>query len=453
MTSDLAPWFVLLTALIVVGGFFSASETALFSSNRLTLRRLSDEGDRRARVAHRLLQDPGELLTTLLVGNTIADIGASVLATSMAIRIIGRGHGEWAAFVTVTLIVLIFSEIAPKTLAARRADRMALWVAEPIQAVGRVLGPLIRVLSVVATTLIRPFGAPITTRPPLVTEEQLRFLVEVGEEEGVIEEEEREMIHSIFEMGETLVREVMRPRIDIIGLPSSATIDEALGLMIEFGHTRLPVYEGSVDHIIGVVYVRDVLPGVREGRRDTPCSRCCARRFSRRRRRRSTNSSEMQRKKVSMAIVLDEYGGTEGLVTMEDILEEIVGEIQDEHDLEEADRDRRRSHGHRQRADPHSRGQRRARSHCPPLGPRRHPRRTDLSAPGTRAAAGRNDNRQRRRAAGGAYDRPADREGPRLAPRAGHPTRDLLTGRTAGQRMRCRSPNSCQRYPPSSAAR
>jgi len=327
---------VVLAALIVLGGFFSASETALFSSNRLTLRRLSDSGDRRARVAHQLFEDPGELLTTLLVGNTIADIGASVLATSIAIRLVGHGHGEWVAFVTVTLVVLIFSEIAPKTLAARRADRMALWVAEPIRAIGRVLGPLIRVLSLIATTLIRPFGAPITTRPPLVTEEQLRFLVQVGEEEGVIEEEEREMIHSIFEMGDTLVREVMRPRIDIIGLPSSATIDEALGLMIEYGHTRLPIYEGSVDHIVGVVYVRDVLPALREGRRDTPVLKVLRPAFFVPETKKVDELfREMQQKKVSMAIVLDEYGGTEGLVTMEDILEEIVGEIQDEHDLEE----------------------------------------------------------------------------------------------------------------------
>jgi len=336
ITSDLAPWIVVLAALIVLGGFFSASETALFSSNRLTLRRLSDSGDRRARVAHQLFEDPGELLTTLLVGNTIADIGASVLATSIAIRLVGHGHGEWVAFVTVTLVVLIFSEIAPKTLAARRADRMALWVAEPIRAIGRVLGPLIRVLSLIATTLIRPFGAPITTRPPLVTEEQLRFLVQVGEEEGVIEEEEREMIHSIFEMGDTLVREVMRPRIDIIGLPSSATIDEALGLMIEYGHTRLPLYEGSVDHIVGVVYVRDVLPALREGRRDTPVLKVLRPAFFVPETKKVDELfREMQQKKVSMAIVLDEYGGTAGLVTMEDILEEIVGEIQDEHDLEE----------------------------------------------------------------------------------------------------------------------
>ena len=336
MPSDLAPWFAVLAVLIVLGAFFSASETALFSSNRLTLRRLADGGDRRARTAVQLLHDPGELLTTLLVGNTIADIGASTIATSVAIRLVGHGHGEWIAFVSVTLVVLVVSEIAPKTLAARNADRMALWVAGPIRAVGRLLGPLCQVLSVAATTLIRPFGAPITTRPPLVTEEQLRFLVQVGEEEGVIEEEEREMIHSIFELGDTLVREVMRPRIDIAGVPSSATINEALGLMIERGHTRLPIYEGSVDHIIGVVYVRDLLPAVREGRLDKPVLDVLRPAFFVPETKKVDELfREMQRRKVSMAIVLDEYGGTEGLVTMEDVLEEIVGEIQDEHDMEE----------------------------------------------------------------------------------------------------------------------
>jgi CBS domain containing-hemolysin-like protein len=336
MPSDLTPLILVLALLILFGAFFSASETALFSSSRLALRALADGGDRRARVAVKLLSDPGDLLTTLLVGNTIADIGASVLATSVAIRLIGHGHGEWIAFVGVTLLVLIVSEIAPKTLAARRADRMALWVAEPIRAIGRVLSPLIRVLSVVATTLIRPFGAPISTRPPLVTEEQLRFLVQVGEEEGVIEEDEREMIHSIFEMGDTLVREVMRPRIDIAGVPSTATINDALGLMIERGHTRLPIYDGSVDHIIGVVYVRDLLPAVRQGRLDTPVlEELRPAFFVPDTKKVDELFREMQRKKVSMAIVLDEYGGTEGLVTMEDILEEIVGEIQDEHDMEE----------------------------------------------------------------------------------------------------------------------
>jgi len=328
--------FALLTFLIFMGAFFSGSETALFSSNRVHLHHLRERGDRRAATAVGLLDDPANLLTTLLAANTIADVGASVLATSITLRMLGRGGGEWVAFVAITLVVLIVSEIAPKTLAARRADQMALSVAGTIRTVGRVLSPLIRVLSIVATALIRPFGAPITTKPPLVTEEQLRYLVQVGEEEGVIEEDEREMIHSIFEFGDTLVREVMHPRIDIVGVPAEATINDALGLVMETGHSRLPVYEGSVDHVVGVVYVRDLLPALRQGRFDQSVLE--VRRpayFVPESKKVDELFREMQRNKVSMAIVLDEYGGTAGLVTMEDILEEIVGEIQDEYDLEE----------------------------------------------------------------------------------------------------------------------
>jgi len=328
--------FIVLVILFFLGAFFSASETALFASNRLILRRLRDHGNRRAQVAHRLLDDPGRLLTTLLAGNTIADIGASVLATSIALTLFGHVGGEWVAFVGVTLLVLIFSELAPKTLAARHADRMALWVAGPIDGFDKLLGPFIRALSLLATTLIRPFGAPITTKPPLVTEEQLRFLVQVGEEEGVIEEEEREMIHSIFEFGDTLVREVMRPRIDIIGVPATATINEAISTVMEHGHSRLPVYKGSVDQIVGVVYMRDLIPALRQGRIDQPVVEVQRPAFFVPETKKVDELfKEMQRKKVSMAIVLDEYGGTAGLVTMEDLLEEIVGEIQDEYDLEE----------------------------------------------------------------------------------------------------------------------
>jgi putative hemolysin len=183
---------------------------------------------------------------------------------------------------------------------------------------------------------VRPFGAHITPRAPLVTEEQLRFLVEVGEEEGIIEEEEREMIHSIFEFGDTVVREVMRPRVDIIAVPSDATVNRAIGLMSEHGHSRLPMFEGSVDHIVGVVYMRDLVPVLRQGKLDQPVSE--VRRpafFVPETKKVDELFKEMQQRKVSMAIVLDEFGGTAGLVTVEDLLEEIVGEIQDEYDLEE----------------------------------------------------------------------------------------------------------------------
>ncbi|MHB8733355.1 MAG: hemolysin family protein [bacterium] len=328
--------FALLGLLILCGAFFGAAETALFATSRLTLRRLRDAGDRRARVAHQLLEDPGNLLTTLLAGNTIANVGSSVVATSIALSLLGRRAGEIVAFVGATVLVLILAEIAPKTLAVRYADRFALHVAGTVRAVSIVLTPLVRLLSLAGTAIVRPFGGAITQHAPLVTEDQLRFLVQVGEEEGVIEEEEREMIHSIFEFGDTVVREVMRPRVDIVAMPAKATINEALGLMMESGHSRLPVYEGSIDHVVGLVYIRDLLPALRQGRLDQPVGEVQRPPFFVPETKKVAELfREMQGRKVSTAIVVDEYGGTAGLVTMEDLLEEIVGEIQDEYDLEE----------------------------------------------------------------------------------------------------------------------
>lgn len=334
--SRLSLRIVLLVLFVLCSAFFSASETALFAANRVVLRQRRAQGDRRARAAYALLNRANELLTTLLTGNTMANVGASVVATSIALSLVGRRRGEWVAFLGTTLVVLIAAEIAPKTLAARHADRLALVVAGPIGTLMRVFTPLLRVLSVIGTTLVRPFGGHITPRAPLVTEEQLRFLVEVGEEEGVIEEEERAMIHSIFEFGDTVVREVMRPRVDIVAVPADATVNGAIGLMAEHGHSRLPIYEGTIDHIIGVVYMRDLVPALRQGRLDRPVSE--VRRpafFIPETKKVDELFKEMQQKKLSMAIVLDEYGGTAGLVTVEDLLEEIVGEIQDEYDLEE----------------------------------------------------------------------------------------------------------------------
>jgi len=325
----------LLFVLILCSAFFSASETALFAANRVVLRQRRAQGDRRAATANALLSQASELLTTLLAGNTLSNVGVSVVATSIAFSLMGRG-GEWAAFLATALVLLIIAEIAPKTLAARYADRLVLIVAGPISALMRIFTPLIRVLSLVATALVRPFGGHITPRAPLVTQEQLRFLVQVGEEEGVIEQEEREMIHSVFEFGDTVVREVMRPRVDISAVPADATLNRALALMTERGHSRLPVYEGTIDHVLGVVYMRDLIPALRHGRLDQPVSELKRPPFFVPESKKVDELfKEMQQKKVSMAIVLDEYGGTAGLVTVEDLLEEIVGEIQDEYDLEE----------------------------------------------------------------------------------------------------------------------
>ena len=334
--SHLGLRIALLVVFILCSAFFSASETALFSANRVTLRQRRAQGDRRARTAYTLLNQASELLTTLLAGNTMANVGASVVATSIALDLVGRRSGEWVAFLGTTIIVLIIAEIAPKTLAVRHADRLALVIAGPITALMHLFTPLIRVLSLIGTALVRPFGGHITPRAPLVTEEQLRFLVEVSEEEGVIEEEEREMIHSIFEFGDTVVREVMRPRVDIVAVPTEATVNGAIGLMAEHGHSRLPVFEGAIDHIVGVVYMRDLIPALRQGRLDQPVADVKRPAFFVPETKKVDDLfKEMQQKKISMAIVLDEFGGTAGLVTVEDLLEEIVGEIQDEYDLEE----------------------------------------------------------------------------------------------------------------------
>jgi len=335
-SSNLSLRIWLLLALIVCSAFFSISETALFAANRVLLRQRRAQGDRRAFAAYALLNQGGELLTTLLAGNTMANVGASVLATSITLSLLGRRTAEWIAFLGTTLLLLILAEIAPKTLAVRNPDRLALLVAAPIGTLMRIFIPLIRALSIVATTLVRPFGGHITPRAPLVTEEQLRFLVQVGEEEGVIEEGEREMIHSIFKFGDTVVREVMRPRVDIAAVPADATINRALALMNEQGHSRLPVYEGTIDHIVGVVYIRDLVPALRHGRLEQPVGELRRPAFIVPETKKVDDLfKEMQQKKVSMAIVIDEYGGTAGLVTVEDLLEEIVGEIQDEYDLEE----------------------------------------------------------------------------------------------------------------------
>lgn len=326
----------LLVACILCSAFFSVSETALFAANRVALRHRRAQGDRRARAAHGLLNQASELLTMLLAWNTMASVGASVVATSIALSLIGRRGGEWAAFLGTTLVLLIVAEIAPKTLAARHADRLALALAPALAVLMRLSTPFIRVFSVAATAIVRPFGGHITPRAPLVTEEQLRFLVEVGEQEGVIQEEEREMIHSVFEFGDTVVREVMRPRVDIVAVPTTATVNGALGLMTEHGHSRLPVYEGAIDHVVGVVYMRDLIPALHQRRLEQPVAE--VRRpafFVPETKKVDELFKEMQQKKVSVAIVIDEYGGTAGLVTVEDLLEEIVGEIQDEYDLEE----------------------------------------------------------------------------------------------------------------------
>jgi putative hemolysin len=334
--SSYALELVVLGLLLLLSAFFSGSETALFAANRLRLRHLREEGHRGARVALALLDQPGRLLSTLLIGNNISNTGLAVVATATLVRWLGRERGSVYAFVAVTVLLLLVGEITPKTFAARHADRVAVIAARPVQWVGGLLSPLSRLLSLITNLFARPLGGRVLSDAPLVTEEEIQMIVRMGEEQGVLEQEEREMIHSIFEFGDTVVREVMVPRVDMVAVEAGEPVETVLDIIRTQGHSRVPVYNETVDQIVGLIHVKDLLAGFKEGRL-VGSARDFARPayFVPETKRLDELFREMRRKKVHMAIAVDEYGGTAGLVTIEDLLEEIVGPIQDEYDAEE----------------------------------------------------------------------------------------------------------------------
>ncbi|MBI2247134.1 MAG: HlyC/CorC family transporter [Armatimonadetes bacterium] len=322
--------------LLLLSAFFSGAETALFAVNRLRMRRMAEEGRRRPALILRLLEQPGRVLTALLVGNNIANVTASVLATALLVAVLGPQLGPIYAIIILTLVILIIGEITPKTFAAKYADRLAILVSRPVHYFTVALTPVIWLLSRLSDLLVRPLGGRVNLASPLVTEEEIRLLVKMGEEVGVLQEEERQMIHSIFEFGDTVAREVMVPRIDMICIEDSASLDDILRVILEEGHSRLPVYHESIDRIVGVIYVKDLLSHLKAGHSTLQAKEVMRPAyFIPETKRLDDLFREMRRKKTPMAIVVDEYGGTAGLVTTEDLLEEIVGPILDEYDVEE----------------------------------------------------------------------------------------------------------------------
>jgi CBS domain containing-hemolysin-like protein len=328
--------FIALGLLVLASAFFSAAETAFFAANRLRLRQRAEAGEAPARIADRLLEDAGRLVSTLHIADTIANVAASVLAAGLFLRLFGAERTLLWAFLAMVALLVVVGEIAPKTVAVRYADPLTLAFARPIDIFSRILGPLIRLLSLAGTVMVRPLGGRVNINSPVVTEEEIRALVKMGEEEGVIEQEEREMIHSIFEFGDTVAREVMVPRMDMDVLEDTATAADAVQLILATGHSRIPIFHESIDNIVGILYLKDLLRPLAEGRATVPLSELSRPVYYVPESKRLDDLfREMQRRKVHVAIVVDEYGGTSGLVTIEDLLEEIVGPITDEHDVEE----------------------------------------------------------------------------------------------------------------------
>ncbi|HEX4207269.1 MAG TPA: hemolysin family protein [Ktedonobacteraceae bacterium] len=327
---------ILVVALILCA-LASAAETALTSISRIKLKNMVEEGDQRAVQIEHLLAEPNTFLTTILVVNSVALIVASGMATVLALRF-SETWGELASIIVISLVVLIACEISPKTAAVQNPLRWALFIVGPVRAAAWLLHPIVWCLNGVTAFFVRLMGGRIRHRGPFVTEEELRLLVTAGEEEGVLEQEETQMINSIFEFADTTVREVMVPRIDMITLSSEATVNNAVDLALEGGFSRIPVYEESVgvDEVIGVLYTKDMLKQLREGHHLVPVRDLVRPAYYVPETKKLDGLlREIRQNRVHMVIAVDEYGSVAGLVTIEDLVEEIVGDIQDEYDHEE----------------------------------------------------------------------------------------------------------------------
>lgn len=342
---------VLILVLVLLNAFFAAAEIAIVSVRRTRIKQLVDEGNRAAKAVQLLIENPTRFMATVQIGVTMVGflasaIGAVTLSTRLAavlqkvdIAIIANNALGIAVFV-VTLgigyITLVAGEIAPKSLALQHAEKIALLCGRVIYFLSIITMPAVKAVSFSSDLLVRPFGGQVKFSTPIVTEEELKMLVEAGEEEGVLEEEEKEMIHSIFEFTDTVVRQVMVPRIDMKSIDVSARLSELLEVIMRYGHSRIPVYEDNVDNIVGVVHAKDLLPVLAQELHDADIrSVMRSAYFIPESKKIDELMAEFKLSKIQMAIVRDEYGGTAGLVTLEDLLEEIVGDIMDEYDVEE----------------------------------------------------------------------------------------------------------------------
>lgn len=350
-TDGNSPWnsLWLVAFLIVANAFFACAEMALISLRLSWVKLMLEQKHRLAPALLKLKQEPTRFLSTVQVGVTLLGFLASaVAATSLAATfdramepleqrlgfVIPYSFSVVLITTLTALASIIFGEIIPKSIAVAYPERVALIIAAPMTFLDKLLSPLVWFVNLCTRLALRPFGVQVQHSSPIVSEEELKILVEASEEQGVIDEDEKDMIHSIFEFTDTIAREVMTPRVDMRCVDINATPMELVALVRQTGHSRIPVYEGTVDNIIGVVHVKDMLR-ICEGRTQFHLREVMRPvYFVPENKKVSELLEEFRRQRVHMALVQDEYGGTAGLVTLEDLVEEIVGEIQDEYDAE-----------------------------------------------------------------------------------------------------------------------
>lgn len=327
---------VLLIILLAMSGFFSMSETALMALSKIRIRHMVEDGVKGAKLVEKLSEDPSRLLGAILIGNNIVNIGASALATSVAVKAIGES-GVGVVTVIMTILVLIFGEITPKSIAKQNSEKVALAVSKPINIIVKLFKPFIFVFTSISGLFIRLLGGDPKATEPFITEEELKTMVGVSEEEGVLEGVEKEMIFNVFEFADSQVKDVMVQRMDIVAVDINSTYEEVIDIIKREQFSRLPVYNQNIDDVVGILNVKDLIIASQNKEEFKVSNYMREPYYTFEFKKIKELFSEMKKTRNHMSVVLDEYGGNVGIVTIEDLIEEVVGEIEDEYDDEKDD--------------------------------------------------------------------------------------------------------------------
>ena len=333
MNSSIIINAVLLVLLVLLSGFFSSAETAMTTVSRIHIQARASSGDKRAVLLLKVLDNSQQMLSTILIGNNLVNMAASALATSLTIDVLGNAYIGLSTGV-LTLLILIFGEITPKSLANVEAEKYALRYCGAIRLLMTVLNPVAWFVDHLSRGIMLFLNVDPDARTNPVTPKEIRTMVDAGEQEGMIENEEKEMINNVFDLGDSFAKDIMIPRIDMVFVEVNETYENLLAIFRDCMHTRYPVYDGNTDNVIGTINIKDLLT-LPQGEEFSIRNILREAYFTYEFKNTSELLLEMRRASVSIAIVLDEYGSTSGLVTLEDLLEEIVGEIRDEYDTNE----------------------------------------------------------------------------------------------------------------------
>lgn len=334
--------FIIIIICILLIALMSSSEVAFISLNRVRLRHLIEKGNHNAEIAQRIRNEHDRFFSAVILSGNMFTVIATSIGTAISISYFGEDIGIVIAAFVMTLLTVVFGELAPKTFAVSHAEKISLALARPIEIYIKMISPLVFLFNTLSNVIIRLFGGEVKPAPQLLTEDEMKAMIRIGEEDGTIEKEEKEMLHNIFEFGDKKVTEAMVPRTEIVVISEEAVVADVLLLVSEKGYSRYPVIKKTVDNITGVLYIKDIIRkmAVEEVPPGTEIKNFVRTAYYIPESKMVTALlDDMQKSKFQIAIVVDEHGGTAGLITLEDIMEEIVGSLQDEFEAIEAEKE------------------------------------------------------------------------------------------------------------------